>query len=169
MPSIPTTVTSTPSGFQPAFTRVAQNTDFDCAFACIATIAGKTLTDVRQVAINQFKHPARGPYWITETLITGLLAHYGWVGTVYKEVAKVSDISDLAIVMVDYDPNNEIGRHVVFHRATASHAPKTNIAYAIDPAHWVEVSAQVRTDLNSLAPAWFIGVHPMASKAPTSK
>lgn len=169
MPSIPSTVTSTTTGFQPAFTRVAQNTDFDCAFACIASIAGKTLADVRQVAVNRFKHPARGPYWITETLITGLLSHYGWVGTVYKEVTKLSDIPDLAILMVDYDADSEIGRHVVFHRATASHAPKTTIAYAIDPAHWVEPSAQVRTDLNDLAPAWYIGVHPMASKVTNSK
>ena len=75
---------STAEGFQPAFARVPQNGDFDCAFACIASITGKPLAEVRELAVNRFKHPAHGPYWITEDLIAGLLAHYGWVATVYK-------------------------------------------------------------------------------------
>ena len=57
--------------------------------------------------MNRFKHPAHGPYWITEDLIAGLLAHYGWVTTVYKEVSKLADVPDLAILMVDYDPDKE--------------------------------------------------------------
>ena len=118
--------------------------------------------------MNRFKHPAHGPYWITEDLIAGLLAHYGWVTTVYKEVSKLADVPDLAILMVDYDPDKEIGRHVLFHRASASHTPKTTIAYVIDPAYWIETPEHVRTDLKPLGAAWYIGVHPMATKAPSA-
>ena len=55
MPNIPNTVTSTAEGFQPAFARVPQNGDFDCAFACIASITGKPLAEVRELAVNRFK------------------------------------------------------------------------------------------------------------------
>lgn len=169
MPNIPSTVTSTAEGFQPAFARVPQNGDFDCAFACIASITGKPLAEVRELAVNRFKHPTHGPYWITEDLIARLLAHYGWVATVYKEVSKLADVPDLAILMVDYDPDKEIGRHVLFHRASASHALKTTIAYVVDPAYWIETPAHVRTDLKPLGAAWFIGVHPMATKSAAGK
>lgn len=169
MSSIPATVTSTADSFQPAFSRVQQSSDFDCAFACIASIAGKPLAEVQALAVNQHKHPPHGPYWITEELIAGLLAHYGWVATVYKEIGKLADIPDLAILMVDYDPDKEIGRHVLFHRAAASHSPKTTISYVVDPAYWVDTPAQVRTDLKTLGASWYIGVHPMATKGATAK
>ena len=41
--------------FQPAFTRVQQTEYNDCAFACIAMLAGKTIAEVRQVAIEKFR------------------------------------------------------------------------------------------------------------------
>ena len=40
--------------FQPAFTRVQQTEYNDCAFACIAMLSGKTIAEVRQVAIEKF-------------------------------------------------------------------------------------------------------------------
>jgi len=157
---IPTTVTSTATSFQPAFARVQQSGDFDDAFACIAMIAGKPLDEIRQMAIKKFLHPVHGPYWITADLIAGLLAQNGFVATVYKEAGKMADLPDLALAMVDYDPDAEIGRHTLFHRAKASHDPKTVIAYMIDPAYWIDAKEQVRTDFKN-PPVWYIGVHAM--------
>ena len=162
MPAIPTSVTSTATSFQPAFQRVQQSGDFDCAFACIAAIASKASPEeVRDIAIKKFRHPAHGPYWITGDLISGLLAHYGYVATVFKESAKVTDLPDLAIALVEYDAETEVGRHVLFHRAKASHDPKTVIEYMIDPAYWVDAKEQVRTDFKGLTPSWYIGIHAM--------
>lgn len=75
------TTSGTAQGFQPGFQCVQQSNDFDCAFACIATITGMTLDEVRKVAIDKFRHPKHGPFWITGELINSLLAHYGWVAT----------------------------------------------------------------------------------------
>jgi len=52
--------------FQPAFNRVAQSQDCDCAFACIAMIANKSLDEVKQAAVSKFKFPRHGLYWIGE-------------------------------------------------------------------------------------------------------
>ncbi|MFZ6656537.1 hypothetical protein [Undibacterium sp. TJN19] len=145
---------------QPVFKRVQQAVDHDCAFACIAMITNKSLDEVVQVAIEKFKHPANGPYFITEELINKILAHYGFVSTIYKEVETgLVDIHNVAIAMVDYDPETEIGRHVVFVRDKAN--TKQPVEYMIDPAYWITSSSYVRTDFQKLVPAWFIGVTPM--------
>ncbi|QET02560.1 hypothetical protein FOB72_11275 [Cupriavidus pauculus] len=168
MATIPTTVTSSPEGFQPAFARVQQEGDFDDAFACIAMLTGKTLAEIRKQAIDRFGHPPHGPYYISEQLITALLANHGLVGTVYKEAATLADLPDLALAMVDYNPEIELGRHVVFHRAKASHAPKTIVEYMVDPAYWVSEAQRIRVEFKDCQPAWYIGIHAM-SKAPSAK
>ena len=114
--------TTTPS-FKPAFTRVQQTDDCNCAFACIAMLTSKTLEEVRQVAIDKFKHPKHGPYWIGEDMIAKLLTHFGWVGTVFKASTGLASLPDTAIAMVDYNPDTEIGRHVLFNRVTTLAAP----------------------------------------------
>jgi len=96
MATIPSSTNAVQS-FKPAFNRVQQSNDFDCAFACIAMIAGKTLDEVRQTAIDKFKHPKHGPFWITEDLIAKLLANYGWVATVYKESTGIDSLPDLCL------------------------------------------------------------------------
>lgn len=155
------TTSSTAQGFQPGFKRVQQSNDFDCAFACIATITGMTLDEVRKVAIDKFRHPKHGPFWITGELINSLLAHYGWVATVYKEASGIASLPDLAIGMVEYNPETEIGRHVVFHRIPAT-SGKPAVEYIIDPAAYVtEPSQQVRTDIKGFPISWYIGVHKM--------
>ncbi len=156
--------TNTPLSFQPAFTRIQQTEYNDCAFACIAMLAGKTIAEVRQVAIEKFKHPKHGPYWLDEAMISKLLTHYGWVGTVYKEGTGISSLPDTAIGMVEYNAETEIGRHVLFHRFTPQGA-KQPVEYIIDPAFWIEEKQQVRTDIKGFPIAWYIGVHPMAKTA----
>jgi hypothetical protein len=158
-PEMAATPPSPAQGIQPAFKRVQQSDDFDCWAACIATIAGKSLDDIRKVAVEKFKLPAHGPYWVTQELIAKLCTHYGLVATIYKEVDKLADIADVSICLVDYDADTEIGRHVVFVRDKRN--PKQTIEYMIDPAYWIEAPQHVRNDFKTVAPAWFIGVHLM--------
>ena len=166
MAAVPPAVTNTAQSIQPVFKRVQQVGSHDCAFACIATICGKTLDEVTQVAISQFSHPKHGPYWITDDLIAKIFAYYGFVATVYKEVAKgIVDLPDVAVCMVDYNAATECGRHVVFVRDQSNQ--KAIKQYMIDPAPetWIDPSLHVRNDFATLQPAWFIGVHPMAQKS----
>ncbi|TAM01132.1 MAG: hypothetical protein EPN70_20370 [Paraburkholderia sp.] len=167
MSGIPATVTSTPESFTPAFTRVQQEGEADCAFACIAMIVGKTLDEVRTAAIEAFRFPAHPPRWITEDLICSLLAHYQYVATVYKEFTSFSELPPLAILLTDYLPELEMGRHVIYHRGRASHDPNVNVHYIIDPAYWIRPQDHVRAALPPTA--YFIGIHAMQQKAKTSK
>ncbi len=151
-----------PSGFTPAFTRIQQAENFDCAFACIAMLCNKTLSDIKEVASAKFKHPKYGPYWVNETLIASLLAQHKLVATVYK-VVEAEPLPDVAILLVDYDAELELGRHVLFHRGVVSDSKggTTSKEYVVDPAYWIPADQQVRTTWRSLKPAWYIGVHPM--------
>ncbi|NRR29049.1 hypothetical protein HSX11_02520 [Oxalobacteraceae bacterium] len=168
MVSMPTTVISTAAGFQPAFRPIRTQDRHACALASVAIVAGVTLEDVWSKA-EGLGMPTIGPYTqvIDGDFLAGLLAQYSWVATVWKECTKVSALPDLSIALVDYDPEWEIGRHVVIHRAKASHDAKM-VIYAIDPTA-EKPDLQVRTDLDALAPAWYIGLHPMAKTGATSK
>jgi hypothetical protein len=159
MPTIPTDVTMTGAGFVPAFRRVQQSGDFDCAFAVIAMICGTTLEAVRDVAIGRLRHPPYGPYRITGELIANLLAHYGYDAGMYEEPASVNDIPDLAITLVDYDDCTNLGRHVLFHRARTIHDERVKVEYVIDPAYWIGPQDFVRTSLPDIH--WFMEVYPM--------
>ena len=163
--TIPMTLESTPTTFTPAFTFVAQTNDFDDVFACAAMLSGKTIEEVRDIAIAKTKHPARGPYYLGELQIAALLAQLGLVATVYKEIGRVADIPDVAFLMVDYNADMEVGRHILFHRAKASHASGTTIEYALDPAPWCKPADRVRTNFKSIAGHWAIGIHAMNVKA----
>lgn len=162
-------MTSTPSpgtqAIQPAFKRVQQSGDFDCAFACIAIIAGKSLEEVREAAITHFGHPKHGPFWIGEELICKLCAHFGFVASIYKEVTSHTHLPGVCMLLIEYDPATEVGRHVVY---VNDKRQKPAVEYVIDPAYWIDQSLHVRTDLKSLKPAWYISVHPMAQTATSS-
>ncbi|AIV50021.1 hypothetical protein X949_253 [Burkholderia pseudomallei MSHR5609] len=167
--TIPTTVESTATTFTPAFKYVAQTNDFDDVFACAAMVSGKTIDEVREIAIAKTRHPARGPYYLGETQIAALLAQLGLVATVYKEVARVADIPDVALLLVDYNAEMEVGRHILFHRAKASHASGTTIEYALDPSLHAKPADRVRTNFKSIAGHWIIGIHAMNAKATATK
>lgn len=160
MITIPTIVTSTAAGFQPAFKPVITQDRHACALASIAIIASTTLADVFAKA-EELGMPATGPYnhVLDGDFLAALLANFGCTATIWKECTKVSTLPDLSIAMVDYDADWEVGRHVVVHRAKASHDAKM-VTYAIDPTA-EKPALHVRTDLEALAPAWYIGVHPM--------
>lgn len=170
MAANPPGTTNTAQSIQPVFKRVQQQqgASHDCAFACIAMIVGKSLAEVIQVAVDKFDHPLHGPYWVTEELIAKIFAHYGFVSTVYKEITKgIVDLPDVAIVMVEYSTESELGRHALFVRDQSNQ--KQIKEYVIDPAYWIEPSLHIRNDFKVLQPAWYIGVHPMKQVAKTSK
>jgi hypothetical protein len=169
MPVLPTGVESTPTSFTPAFPFVAQTNDFDDVFACAAMLSGKTIDEVREIAIAKTRHPARGPYYFDETLIAALLAQLGFVATVYKDIGSVADIPDVAFLMVDYIESMDVGRHILFHRAKASHASGTKIEYALDPAPWQKPADRVRTNFKGIAGTWSIGIHAMNTKTGSGK
>jgi hypothetical protein len=164
MATIPATVASTAAGFQPAFKPVTTQDRHACALASVAIIASATLDDVWSKA-EELGLPKTGPYnhVIDGDFLAALLAKFSWVAGIWKSCSSVSLLPDLCIALVDYDADWEVGRHVVFHRAKASHDAKT-VAYAIDPTA-SSPELRVRTDLDALAPAWYIGVHPMAKTA----
>lgn len=152
--------TSPALGFQPAFKRVEQSNDLDCAFACIAMIANKSIAEVKQAAITQFKFPKHGPFWIDQDLICKLFAHFGYVATIYKEARTIGELPDVAVLMVDYNPDTEIGRHVLFVRHLGSSGRPT-VEYILDPAYWIDAAKQTRTDVKGLPASYYIGVNPM--------
>ncbi|MDN7176633.1 hypothetical protein M0D69_01060 [Caballeronia sp. SEWSISQ10-4 2] len=107
--AIPTKVESARTTFTPAFRFVAQTNDSDDVFACAAMPVGKTIEEVRETAIAKTKHPVRDPYYLGETRIAALLAQLGLVATVYREIGRVADIPDVALILVDYSPDMEVG------------------------------------------------------------
>ena len=165
---IPTSVTSSTAGFQPAFKPVTTKDLHACSLAAVATLASTTLEDVWQKAV-ELGLPKAGPYVhvIDGDFLAALLAKYSWVATVWKECEKPSQLPDLCIAMVDYDADWEVGRHTVFHRAKCSHDAKI-VEYLLDPTA-ATPDRIVRTDLDLLSPAWFIGVHPMAKTGTAKK
>lgn len=167
MVTIPTTITSSPAGFQPAFKPVATEDRHACALASVAVIGSATLDDVWKKA-EELGLPKTGPWnhVIDGDFLAALLAKFGWVATVWKESAKVSQLPDLCLALVDYDAEWEVGRYVVFHRAKAVHDGKV-IEYVIDPTSSTPERC-IRTDLDVLAPAWYIGVHPMGKTPATA-
>ncbi|MEC4723292.1 hypothetical protein RY831_29475 [Noviherbaspirillum sp. CPCC 100848] len=159
MASTPSSPSMNHQAIQPAFVRVSQRSEWDDAFACIATITGKSLDDVYAVATDKLKFPKHPPRWITESMINRLLAHCGYSSTVYKPVAKLADIPDVAIILVEWSNDMDVGRHAVFVRDRRT--AKKPQEYVLDPAYWIEPRLHVRIDIKNLAPAWYIGVVPM--------
>lgn len=169
MTAIPTTLKSTAAGFEPAYAHVSTGGDRHAdIFGAIAVVARTTLPDVFKAA-EALGMPKTGPYYqyMTEELLSGIGASFGLVFTVWKEVTKIANLPDLSIALVRYDVEFEAGEACVLHRARASHSGAM-LLYAIVPAA-TDPKQQVRTDLDVLAPAWYIGVHPMKVAASSAK
>ena len=124
---------NTSTTFQPAFKRIAQQDRHDDTFAVVAMLTGKTLDSILRQA-EGLGLPKTGPYflWIDGDLIAKLLAAHGLVATVWKESKSFTDLPDVAIAMVDYDADWEVGRCVLFHRMKSADG-KTIQPYVVDP------------------------------------
>lgn len=162
MIAIPTTLKSTSAGFfEPAYGYVSSNGDRHAdILAAIAIIAKTTLADVFKAA-EALGMPKTGPYYqyMTDEILSGIGASFGFVFTVWQEVTTVAKLPDLCIALVRWDFAYEAGEACVIHRAKTSHDGKM-ILYAILPAA-TDPKQQVQTSIDTLAPVWFIGIHPM--------
>ena len=152
-----------PAGFTSPFQRVPQEERFDDALAVVATLTGKTLADVRKQA-EQYGLPKTGPYWVDGDLIAKLVMNIGGlVASNYKEFTSVAALSEVAILLVEYDESTELGRHVLFHHIRGG-KDQAAFNYVIDPAFWVPDHQQITTEFAHLKPAWYIEV--TATKTP---
>ena len=160
--------TPTPTPLQPAFKRIGQQGRHDDVICVIAMLSGKT-TDAIFRQAEGLGLPKVGPYhaWIDGDMIAKLLAGNGLVATVWKECANYKDAPEVAIVMVNYDADWEVGRCVLYHRNTSSDG-KTAQPYVVDPYPHTDTKLHLRVgtaDLNGLPPSWYIGVTQMAKAA----
>lgn len=95
-----------------------------------------------------------------ETMITKLLADWSLTGTVWKESTGIASLPDVCIGLIDYIPETEIGRHVIFVRQRDD-AGKVIQEWIIDSAYWIPENRQIRTDIKAIPIAWFIAITPM--------
>jgi hypothetical protein len=158
-----------PEGFVSPFKRVQMEERNDDALACIATISGKTLAEVTKLAV-QLGYPEHGPAYVDQSLITKLLFNLGFNASDYKEVVSLDGIPDVAILMVDYQPAGDFGRHVVWHHVRGTPSQQ-GFGYVIDVRNWGDPKTQVTTNFESLKlePAWAIEVTPRASQSGKAK
>ena len=160
--------TPNPTSFQPTFRRVAQQGRHDDIFAVISMLTGKT-TDAIFRQAEGLGLPKVGPFhaWIDGDMIAKLLAGGGLVATVWKECSSYKELPEVAIGMVDYDADWEVGRCALYHRGTSSDG-KTAQPYLVDPYPHADSKLHLRVgtaELSGLPPSWFIGVTQMAKTA----
>ena len=154
--------------FQPAFKRIGQQDRHEDALCVIAMLSGKT-TDAIFRQAEGLGLPKVGPYhaWIDGDMIAKLLAGNGLVATVWKECTSYKDLPEVAIVMVDYDADWEIGRCVLYHRNSSSDG-KSAQPYVVDPYPHTDTKLHLRvgtSDMGTLPPSWYIGVTQMTKTA----
>ena len=147
---------------QPAFKRVAQQGRHDDTFAVIAMLTGKTMDSIFRQA-EGLGLPKIGPFhsWIDGDMTAKILAANGLVATVWKECTSYKDLPEVAIVMVDYDVDWEVGRCVLYHRNTSSDG-KTAQPYVVDPYPHADTKLHLRVgtaDLNEIPPSWYMAFH----------
>lgn len=146
-----------PANFQPRFKRVPMRERMDDAFACIATLTGKSLEEVNRAAVA-LGYPAQGPAYPTETLMAKLLMSLGsLVATHYKDFDSTAALPEVAILFIDLDEEMDTGRTVVWHHVqrTDAHPP---FSYVIDPGTWIPEGRHLHTDIGSLKISWFMAV-----------
>jgi hypothetical protein len=150
-----------PLDFETEYTRVEQYDDHSCLFAAIATVAGVSAQDVRDVAVANGHIPSHGSFAIVDdgSLAAFLAGHHGWVASVWKEVATTYQLPDLAILLIDVTEKFP-GRHVLFARQR-NRGGQPNVEYIVDPGYWLEPSQQVRA-AHDAELSWYIALHPMA-------
>lgn len=125
---------TTPQGFTPFFQRISQGEDRHAdVLACCAMLCNKSLADMFKQA-ETLGLPKFGPFYpyLDGDMIAKILVPHGLVATVWKEAAGYNDLPDVTIVMVDYSPEWEVGRCVVFHRQRSADGKSVH-PYVVDP------------------------------------
>ena len=172
MASTPATNAAAPAAsFKPFFQRISQGEDRHAdVLACCAMLCNKSLAEIFKQA-ETLGLPKVGPYWLYADgdFIARLLAAHGLVATVWKECPKgYADIGfEVALLLVSYDSEWEVGRAVLYHRNTSADG-KTAQPYVVDPYPHADSRQHLRVGTAALAelpPAWFIGVTQMNKAA----
>jgi hypothetical protein len=158
-----TTPQTTPTGFNPFFKRVSQGEDRHAdIFAVLAALTNKPLAADIQRQAETLGVSTTGPYYpyLDGDMIAKILIEHGLVATVWKESFHFDELPDVAIAMVDYDSTVESGRCVLFHRQRMTDGKVTS--YVVDPYPHSDAKLHLRvgkSELASLTPSWYIGVH----------
>jgi len=139
--------------FKTLFNRVQQPDRQDEALAEVAMLGATKLDNIRQQA-EVLGLPKRGPYYpyIDADMLAQVLMSRGLVGTIWKESKELGGLPDVAVAMVDYDADWEVGRCMLFHRLPADNPSKV-AQCVLDPLHQIrrEDESRVRQEVpNSL-------------------
>ncbi|VTU28643.1 hypothetical protein SRS16CHR_04307 [Variovorax sp. SRS16] len=140
----------------------------DDAFACIATLSGKSLEEVNRAAVA-LGYPAQGPAYPTEILMAKLLMSLGnLVATHYKDFESIAALPEVAILFIDWDEEMDTGRTVIWHRVRKTDLQPA-FSYVIDPASWIAEGRHLHTDIDSLTISWFMEITAPSADRTTSK
>jgi hypothetical protein len=149
--------TGLPQGFQSPFKRVEMQDRMSDSAACIGTLCGRSLDEIMKMAFDMGL-PEHGPCYVTEDMIAKLLMKAGGlVASKYKDFEKFDLLPDVAILLVDYDEETEIGRHVVWHHVRGTKEQQA-FHYIIDVGGWVDPADHVTTAVKAFMPAYYIEV-----------
>lgn len=149
-----------PPGFSSPLRRIAQSGSHDCLLACAATLAGKSLEDVKKTAVTLGMRE-NGPFNMhDEDLFRKILFNISTLSTsAYLDFTSIDALPDVCVLACDWSKFDESYRHVVFHHIRA-HGDVPSFHYVIDVAPWVGAHQQVTTDLShlNLKPAWYLEI-----------
>jgi len=148
-----------PSGFISPFKRVPMEGTHDALLAIAATLTGKTMVDVRKMAVTLGMR-ANGAFYLDEVLFRKIIFNLSTLAVSdYKNLTSVSALPDVCVLCVDYSANDESSHAVLFHHVKGT-PQQTAFSYIIDPATWVEPAKQITTDLShlNLKPAWYLEI-----------
>ena len=137
-----------PPGYVSPFQRVPMEERIDDALACCAMLTSQSLADIKKLAI-QHGFPPHGPAWVDNQLIAKICYQHGLVSSDYKHTDTISALPNVALLLADYNPRNEIGRHVLWHHIRGT-AEQTAFHYVVDPAGWLDPKHHITTDFKHL-------------------
>lgn len=152
---------SLPPGYVSPFKREQMVERIDDSLCCVAMLTNRTLSEIKEQAFK-FGLPRTGPAWVFNDMIAKLLFQYGLVGGEYKEVDSLSGMPDVAILMVDYNRETDIGRHVVWHHVRGT-PEQAAFHYVIDPLAELDPKHHRTSDFKHLqieAPIYYLAVSP---------
>ena len=152
------TPTSHTLDFEPAFHCVPQTNRWNSVAACIASLVNEPIEEVLDVAAQHFKLPANGRWSSVSKRIPDLLAHYEWwVASRYTVAIAVSDLPDLALVLLSNRPD----QFALFHRQKFE-GGKLPVPYLINPAQGQPNGQKCRLDVEAILPCKFLNICSMA-------
>jgi hypothetical protein len=150
-----------PVGFVSPFTRVEMqpNIRIDDGLSCIAMVVNQPLDTIMKDAIKLGLAP-HAPDWPYAPMLVAILRQYGF-NAEEKECSTIDALPDVALITVQFDPNKQFGRWILWHHCRATEKTQS-FHYVVDPAHWIDPKYHVTTEIQRLitpkSPIYFIEV-----------